>query len=228
MATGNGDNKTSENSLVINLDMTIDVDSTAKCDLKELDEDSQGVNGLSNQIASARKALFKSASGSGDEQIVTTTRSRKLVPIKKTGGVQDDSGVSGIACKAESFVEGTNFNARDAPLEKKTPTKDSASKRNKCMVKVHLKVLHSMNNVQKTVLGMLDHCLAILHKQDKKACFVNKKRTLEAYKATDFPWDFTDFYNKWGKWDESVQVFLNTNLSGKSFSFTGSFNFWSK
>ncbi len=47
------------------------------------------------------------------------------------------------------------------------------------MVKVHLKALHSVNDVQETVLGMLDHCLAILHEQDKKACFINKKQTRE-------------------------------------------------
>ncbi len=79
------------------------------------------------------------------------------------------------------------------------------------------------HDVQETVLGMLDHCLAILYKWDKKACFVNKKKTLKAYKATDFPCNFMDFYKNWGKWDESVHAFLNTILSGKSRSFTGLF-----
>jgi hypothetical protein len=52
------------------------------------------------------------------------------------------------------------------------------------------------------------HCLSILHEHNKKACFVNKKKSLEAYKATDFPCNFTDFYGKWGKWDKTVHPFL--------------------
>jgi hypothetical protein len=62
------------------------------------------------------------------------------------------------------------------------------------------KNFHGANDVQETVLGMMDHCFSILHEHDKKACFVNKK-SLEAYKAADFPRDFTDFYDEWGKWD---------------------------
>jgi hypothetical protein len=41
----------------------------------------------------------------------------------------------------------------------------------------------------------MDHCLAILHKWDEKACFVNRKKTLEAYKATNVPCNFAYFYN---------------------------------
>jgi hypothetical protein len=72
---------------------------------------------------------------------------------------------------------------------------------------------------------MMDHCLSILHERNKKACFVNKKKSLEAYKATDFPRDFTDFYNKWGIQDEMVHTFLNTIPADKLRSFTGSFYF---
>jgi hypothetical protein len=121
MAMVNGDNMTSENSLAVDMDMTIDVDSTAKSDPKESDKDSQGVDSLSNLISSARKTLFQSTSGSGDKQTVTTTRSRKWVPIKKTGDAQDDSRVSSSAPKAASFVEGRNFNLRDASLAKRPP-----------------------------------------------------------------------------------------------------------
>ncbi len=46
---------------------------------------------------------------------------------------------------------------------------------------------------------MVDHCLSILHEHKKKARFVNKKKSLEAYKAMDFPRNFTDFYDEWGK-----------------------------
>jgi hypothetical protein len=72
---------------------------------------------------------------------------------------------------------------------------------------------------------MKDHCLSILHEHNKKACFVNKKKSLEAYKVMDFPHNFTDFYNEWGKWDETVRAFLNTILVDKSRSFMGSFYF---
>jgi hypothetical protein len=37
--------------------------------------------------------------------------------------------------------------------------------------------------------------------------------------------NFTDFYNKWGKWDETVHTFLNAIPADKSRSFTGSFYF---
>jgi hypothetical protein len=131
--------------------------------------------------------------------------------------------VSSSSHKTASFEKGTNFNARDAPLAKKTPTKDTASKRNDCVVKICLKVLHGINDVQETVLVMLGHCLAILHKRDKKACFVNTKKTLKAYKATNFPCNFMDFCGNWGKWDELVHAFLDTIPSGKSCSFMGSF-----
>ncbi len=72
---------------------------------------------------------------------------------------------------------------------------------------------------------MMDHCLSILHERNKNARFVNKKKSLEVYKATDFPRNFTDFYDKWGKRDETVHTFLNIILADKSRSFTGSFYF---
>jgi hypothetical protein len=72
---------------------------------------------------------------------------------------------------------------------------------------------------------MMDHCLTILHKCNKRACFLNKKKLLQVYKATDFPRDFTNFYGDWGKWDETVWVFLNTIPADKSRSFMGSFYF---
>jgi hypothetical protein len=133
-------------------------------------------------------------------------------------------GTSGIGCRRALFTEGTNFAAKDA-LAKKTPTKDTSAKVNDCVVKVKLKILHGVNNIQELVLGMMDHCLTILHKHDTRACFLDKKKSLKAYKATDFPRDFTNFYNNWGKWDEMVRAFLNTIPADKSGSFMGSFYF---
>ncbi len=76
MVTGNGNDNTSEKSLAINVDIAINVDSTAKSEPKESNKVSQGVISLSNLIASARRAPFKSTPGSGDKQTVTTTWSR--------------------------------------------------------------------------------------------------------------------------------------------------------
>jgi hypothetical protein len=96
------------------------------------------------------------------------------------------------------------------------------------VVKVHLKIFHGVGDVQEAMMGMLDHCLAILHERDKMACFLNGKKTLEAHKATDFLRDFTDFYDNWGKWDQPIKSFLDTIPVNKSHSFAGSFYLCSK
>jgi hypothetical protein len=75
--------------------------------------------------------------------------------------------------KAASFAADTNFATREMPLVKKTPAKEAATKLNDCVVKLQLKIFHGVNNVQETVLEMMDHCLSILHEHDKKAYFVN-------------------------------------------------------
>ncbi len=198
---------------------------TTKSDPKESDEESQGVGSLSDLIASTRKVLFESALPVDDEKTVTATQMRKWAPNKKTGGsMKEDIGTLGSSRKAALFAEGTNFATREVPPVTKTTAKDTTTKVNNCVVKLQHKILHG-NNVQETVLGMIDHCLTILHKRDKRARFVNKKKLLEAYKVTDFPRDFTDFYDDWGKWDEPVQAFLNTIWADKSHSFMGLFNF---
>jgi hypothetical protein len=124
-----------------------------------------------------------------------------------------------------SFAADANFTTRETAPVKKTPAKEAATKVNECVVELQLKIFYGANDVQETVLGMMDHCLSILYEPNKKACFMNKKKSLEAYKATDYPLNFTDFYNKWGKWDETVHAFLNTILADKSRSFKGSFYF---
>jgi hypothetical protein len=67
---------------------------------------------------------------------------------------------------------------------------------------------------------MMDHCLSILHEHNKKACFMNKKKSFDTYKVSDFPRNFTDFYDNLGKWDEMVRAFLNTIPADKLRSFT--------
>jgi hypothetical protein len=199
--------------------------STAKSNPRESDGESQGNSSLADLIASTKKVLFESMPAAEDNQTVTTNRNRKWVPINKTSGNKtEEATTSGTGCKGASFAEGTNFAAKDAPA-KKTPAKDTNTKINDCVVKIKLKILHGVNDVQETVIRMMDHCFTILHECNKRACFLNKKKSLEAHKATDFPRDFTDFYDDWGKWDESVQAFLNTIPADKSRSFMGSFYF---
>jgi hypothetical protein len=199
--------------------------STAKSDPRESDGELQGDGSLADLITSTKKALFESRPAAEDNQTVTTNCSRKWVPINKTSGNKTEEVTTlGTGCKGTSFAEGTNFVAKDAPT-KKTPAKDMNTKINDCVVKIKLKILHGVNDVQETVIGMMDHCLTILHECNKRACFLNKKKSHEANKAADFPRDFTDFYDNWGKWDESVRAFLNTIPADKSRSFTGSFYF---
>jgi hypothetical protein len=132
--------------------------------------------------------------------------------------------------KRSLFALDTDFKERKAPrAAPKTPGKEENSGDIQgCMVKVRLKIFHGVGDVQEAVTGMMDHCLAILHKHNKKACFVNRKKTLEAYKATDFPRNFTDFYNDQGIWDKLFKSFLNTIPVDKSHSFTGLFYFRSE
>jgi hypothetical protein len=46
--------------------------------------------------------------------------------------------------------------------------------------------------------------------------------------AKDLSQDFTDFYNKWGLWEERMQAFLNTIPKGKSQALLASFWFKSE
>jgi hypothetical protein len=210
MVVGTYDN-TSENS-----------PSTAKSDPRESDGELQGKGSLADLIASTKKAPFESRPAAEDDQTVTTNRNPKWVPINKTSSNKtEEATTSDTGCKGASFAEGTNFAAKDASA-KKTPAKNMNAKINDCVVKIKLKILHGVNDVQETVIGMMDHCLTILHKRNKRACFLNKKKLLKAHKATNFPRDFTNFYDDWGKWDKSVRAFLNTIPADKSHSFTGS------
>ena len=63
------------------------------------------------------------------------------------------------------------------------------------VAQVHIKILPGDEDIQETVLGLMHHCLTVLKEQDKTACFVNTTKSLTANKLTDFPKDFTDFYD---------------------------------
>ena len=63
------------------------------------------------------------------------------------------------------------------------------------VAQVRIKILPGAEDIQETVLGLMHHCLTVLKEQDKTACFVNANKSLTAHKLTDFPKDFTDFYD---------------------------------
>ena len=91
------------------------------------------------------------------------------------------------------FAKGTVFN-------KKTPTDMDATetmsyKNHKCVACLRFKMVHGSTDVQEMLMGLLDHCLIVLHERDKTACIRNWKKTLEAWRVSELPRDFTDFYN---------------------------------
>jgi hypothetical protein len=65
-------------------------------------------------------------------------------------------------------------------------------------------------------MALIDRCLFILQERDKSAHLLSRDKSEEAFWVKDLPQDFTDFYDKWGLWEERTQAFLNTIPEGKS------------
>ncbi len=80
-------------------------------------------------------------------------------------------------------------------------------------------------DVQETLVGLLAHCLLVLQERDKPACILNRRKTLEAKRVSDLPSDFTDYYDKWGLWEEDIKMFLNIIKDKGQRTFTASFYF---
>ena len=87
------------------------------------------------------------------------------------------------------------------------------------------KLLHGSTDVQEMRIGLLDHCLMTLHKQDKTACILNRKKTLKAQRVGELPCNFTNFDDDWGMWDEDIKMFLNSIREKGQRAFTASFYF---
>jgi hypothetical protein len=121
----------------------------------------------------------------------------------------------------------TNFKEKEGQPAKMTPAKaqDGVEEMKECVVQICIQTHAGVEDIQETTLGLMHHCLTILHERDKTACFVNAAKSLEAKKLTDFPQDFTDFHDDWENWDEPMKSFLNTMPKDKGRSFTGSFYF---
>jgi hypothetical protein len=99
---------------------------------------------------------------------------------------------------------------------------------NNCIIRLKIKLMGGHKDIPESSMGMINLSLSILHERDKKACYLNRKKSLEASKATDFPKDFTDIYDDWGVWDKRIKAFANNIPADKSRLFSALFNFRSK
>ena len=213
-----------------------DADSSTKSDPKDSDSGSKG-GSLDDVIASARKELFKeklSTTESDDAITTATSRSRKWKPINKMAGGKLDSSKTVVDLtdtggnrRGTTFATDTNFKGKEASAAA-TPRPGRADKNEdlkETVTQVRIRILPGAEDIQDTVFGLMHHCLTTLKERDNTACFANSERSLMAHKRTDFPRDFTDFYDDWGVWDEPTKSFLNTMPTGRGRSFTGSFYF---
>ncbi len=122
------------------------------------------------------------------------------------------------------FAEGTQFNEKQYKPMKKTPSKVDSNLFT-CVICIKIKLFHGVPEVQAAIMALLDYYLSTLQERDKHARLLSRNKNEEAFKAKDPPQDFTDFYDKWGLWDDRTQSFLNTIPEGKSRSFSASFCF---
>jgi len=175
-------------------------------------EDDQ--DSVARAIYSTRKELFASSLSKAANATTRSTRMWKPITPKDTPAQAEGGG------KDDTFSAMTVFHERSP-----TPTDGGniASKPNVGVVRMRFKLQPC--NVQKTLIGLLAHCLSVLHERDKSACILNKKMTLEAKKVSDFPRDFTDFYDEWGLWEEDITMFLNTIKDKGQRTFAASFYF---
>jgi hypothetical protein len=173
--------------------LPMDTNSTIKSNPKESDTESKE-DSLANMIASARKELFRVTLPADDnDNIITlaTAKSKKWVPINKTRDWTMTLSVTTTApkCHGTTFAADTNFKEKEGQPAKMTPPKaqDGVEEMKECMVQICIKIHAGAEDIQETTLGLMHHCLTILHKWDKMACFVNVAKSLEAKKLTDFP-----------------------------------------
>jgi hypothetical protein len=163
---------------ILPLDIGLD-DNEAALGTKD-DQDS-----VARAISSTRKELFASSLSKAANSTTRGTRTWKLITSKDTPAQAEGSG------KGATFSAETVFHKRST-----TPTDggNTASTPNVCVVRMRFKLQPC--NIQETLIGLLAHCLSVLHERDKSACILNRKKTLEVKKVSNLPRDFTDFYDK--------------------------------
>jgi hypothetical protein len=181
---------------------------------------------IGRAIAGIKKDLFKVDGTSGNyiQGEASKPRRWKLIPKVATASTPHEDDQPSVT-KGAKFTEGTQF-VEKVSAAKKTPGKDA--KTNDCIVRIEIKLTSGHKDIPESIMGMINHSLSILHEQHKKACYLNRKKSLEGSKATNFPKDFTNFYDNWQVWDEQIKAFANNIPADKSRLFLVSFNFRSK
>jgi hypothetical protein len=176
------------------------------------EEDDQ--NSIARAISSTRKELFASASSKSLSKSSRAAKAwRPIIP-------RDTPAEDAAASKGATFAAETVFHERSpTPTDGDTPTPGE----NDCVVRIRFKLQPC--DVQETLVGLLAHCLSVLQERDKSACVLNRQKTLEARRVSGLPWDFTDFYDEWGLWEEDIRMFLNTIKDKGQHTFQASFYF---
>ena len=190
-----------------------------------------GNDSIKTAIAAVRANLFKGLTqdSADDGEANPTVKSAKKKG-KNTAWVHAAKAPATPPAEATkqraNFAEGTQFNEKQSkPPAKKTPGKQGEAHLFTCVVRIRIKLLYGVPEVQAAIMALLDYCLTTLQERDKHARLLSRNKTEEAFKAKDLPQDFTDFYDEWGLWDNRTQSFLNTIPEGKSRSFSASFWF---
>jgi hypothetical protein len=199
-------NTESDNDLDIQpLELEIDGDRGAPA--KEDDQDS-----IARAISSTRKELFASASSKSLSKLSGSAMAWRPINPRDTPAQDMD------ASKGAKFAAETVFHERSS-----TPTDGNKTRENDCVVRICFRLQPC--NVQESLIGLLAHCLSVLQEQDKMACVLNRRKTLEARRVSDLPRDFTSFYDEWGLWEEDIRMFLNTIKDKGQCTFQASFYF---
>ncbi len=114
--------------------------------------------------------------------LVATAKSKKWVPINKAKDrtMTLPATTTNLKCHGATFAADTNFKEREMRLTKMTPAKaqDGIEEIKECVAQLHIKIHAGAEDIQEMVLGLMLHCLSILHEQDKTACFVNTQNPL--------------------------------------------------
>jgi hypothetical protein len=154
---------------ILLLDIGLD-DDEATLGTKD-DQDS-----MARAISSTRKELFASSLSKAANSTTQGMRVWKPITSKDT------------PAQAEGGDKGATFSAETVFHERSTTPTDgnnTASTANVCVVRMRFKLQPC--NVQETLIGLLAHCLSVLHERGKSACILNRKNTLEAKKVSDLP-----------------------------------------
>ncbi len=144
--------------------LELDIDGDGDAPAKEDNQDS-----IERAISSTRKELFVSTSSKSLSKSSGAAKAWRPITPRDTPAQDVD------ASRGATFAAKTVFHERSS-----TPTDGdkTTSKTNDCVVRICFKLQPC--DVQETLIGLLAHCLSVLQEQDKSACVLNRRKTLEA------------------------------------------------